>query len=111
MSDFEFTDDMGEISGFGGSYEEACRSMVVAGAEWLDENPEADIEWSEFEGVMGVAIPENGDAEDLQRVMSEAAEEVGDEPPSGAMMHAATRHVAHVSVHGWDSYVETMEGG
>ena len=33
---YEFTPMMGEISGFGGSYEAGCRAMLKAAVEWLD---------------------------------------------------------------------------
>ena len=42
MSKYVYTDNMSEISGFGGGYEAACRAMVVAGLEHLDANPQAD---------------------------------------------------------------------
>ena len=31
MSKYQYTDDMAEISGFGGGYESTCRAMVAAG--------------------------------------------------------------------------------
>ena len=33
MGKYQYTDDMGEISGFGEGYEATCRAMVVAGLE------------------------------------------------------------------------------
>jgi hypothetical protein len=36
---YEFTDDMGEISGMGGPYEVLCRKMLFAGLDWLDAHP------------------------------------------------------------------------
>jgi len=41
-SKYKYTDDMGEISGFGGGYEQTCRNMVIAGIESFESSPEAD---------------------------------------------------------------------
>lgn len=42
MTEFKHTDDMGEISGFGGGYEAACQNMLSAGVKWLNEHQNAD---------------------------------------------------------------------
>lgn len=42
MAKYEYTEGMGEISGFGGDYEQQCRAMVIAGVEWFDEHPDAN---------------------------------------------------------------------
>lgn len=102
---YEFTDEMGEISGFGGSYERACRDMVIAGVEWLDEHPDAEPEILEMENVIGLVKADNDAAEQLTDVMADAAEDT----PTGAMMHACVRHVIYVGENGWDEYVELME--
>lgn len=92
MGDYEYTEDMSEVSGLGGEYEEACRKMVIAGAQWLDEN--------------GKSANEDYDAdEELKRVMADAVDDV----PTGAMMHGAFRHVSYIDRHGWEAYVEKME--
>lgn len=37
---FEWTDEMREISGFGGGYEKVCRTMVSQGCKFWSEHPE-----------------------------------------------------------------------
>ena len=58
----EYTKDMGEISGFGGGYEEACRKMVLAGLDWFDANPDADPQFHGYEGIYGIITEDNDDA-------------------------------------------------
>lgn len=111
MTDYGFTDGMREISGFGGSYEEACRAMVVAGVEWLDAHPAASPKIGEFEGVLGLTTAENEDADAFREAMADAAREVGDDDggPTGAMMQFASRHAMSAHEMGWAAYVEEME--
>lgn len=114
MSEHEFTEDMGEISGFGDDYwdyEQACRDMVTAAAEWLEDRPDADISVQEIRNVFGAANPASDDAEELERVMVEACKESHGEGPSGAMMHACFKSALYVHEHGWKGYVDHMEGG
>lgn len=109
MPEFEWTDEMDEISGFGEEgmwdYEQACRDMVIAGAEWIGEN-ESDPEFTEIDGVTGIINAENDAAEGLTDAMADAVE--GDSP-TGAMMHTCVAHVLWIAEHGWDEYVERME--
>jgi hypothetical protein len=58
----QFTDDMREISGFGGGYEQQCRAMVLAGLDWLDAHPDADPKFHGYSGVYGIATEDNDDA-------------------------------------------------
>jgi hypothetical protein len=46
---YQFTPEMGEISGLGGTYEETCRAMLAAGLEWLDAHPGKTIETGKTE--------------------------------------------------------------
>lgn len=104
MGKYKFTDNMREISGFGGGYENACREMVIAGVEWLDENKNANPEAKESPQIFGMTFDENEDMKELQDVMLEA---VGD--CSGAMMHVSTNHVMFIAKNGWRKYCEEME--
>lgn len=97
---YEYTKEMREISGFGGSYEAACRAMVVAGLEWLDERAEADPKFSTYENIFGIIKSENDDAKALREVMSKAA----NDDPTGAMMQATIGHVLWIKKNGWDKY-------
>lgn len=92
-----------EISGFGDDhweYEQACRDMVIAGARWLAEHPDAEPEVSGD----GVVQAENDDGEALIEAITDPA--VG---PSGAMVRAAVQHTFYIIENGWDAYVELMQ--
>lgn len=96
-----FTDDMGEISGFGGGYEKECRDMVVRGLEWLDEHPEADLKFSEYKNIYGIINEETEDAKALVKAMLG-----GETGHTGAMVQATVGHVMWIRKNGWDTYVE-----
>ncbi len=98
-----FLPGMHEISGFGGAYEEACRKMVLAGVQWLDEHPEAKIAFSSLDGVFGIVKAQNAESQALLDTMVQAGSE-----PSGAMVHAACDHIFYIKHHGWDAYVIAM---
>ena len=102
---YVYTDKMGEISGFGGGYEEDCRKMVIAGMEWLDEHKAANPTFDQYKGVYGLTTNENQDMKDMQAAMNQA---IGDEA-TGAMMQACTNHVLYAAKNGWEKYVEEME--
>jgi len=95
---------MGEISGFGGGYEDACRKMVIAGLEWCDEHPDADLKYKQFEGVTGLTFDESDDMKLMQEAMLTA---IGHDC-TGAMMQATMNHVMFVRKNGWEKYVEEM---
>lgn len=100
MTKREWTDDMGEISGFGGGYEDACRAMLLAGLDWLDENPEVNPQHHGFKGVYGLTVSDNIDGENLEKAMAAASAE----GCTGAMMQACLSHVYWVQAHSWDEY-------
>lgn len=99
-----WTDDMGEISGFGGGYEAACRAMVFAGMDWCDEHPNADPQFQGYKNVYGVINEENQDAKDLTTAVVAAAN--GD--CTGAMHQAAISHVLFYRKNGWGKYCEQL---
>lgn len=99
----QFTDDMAEISGFGGGYEDACRKMVLAGVTWLKANPGADPKFSGMKGVYGLIDENNKDAKDLSAAVLKAAEGC-----SGAMHQAAISHIMRIKAVGWETYAADM---
>jgi hypothetical protein len=103
---YVFTDDMREISGFGGGYEAACRAMVVAGLEWFDAHPAAKPEFHGFKGVYGILAEDNDDAKALSKAMVAAAEPLGG--ATGAMHQATVAHALKIREMGWDWYVVEM---
>lgn len=105
MTKYEYTPEMGEISGFGGGYEQTCRNMVIAGVEWADAKKDADPQWKESPQIYGITADENDDAKELQQVMLKAA----NNDCTGAMMQACMGHVRFIITNGWPEYVKEMQ--
>lgn len=110
MNKYIFTNDMKEISGLGGQYEECCRKMVIAGLEWFDENEGKSPKFITFRGITGVCQSDNEDAKELSEVMVKAVAEFG---ATGAMHQYTVHHVMWIIKNGWDEYVKKQihEGG
>ena len=104
MSKYSYDQIKREISGMGGGYEEACRKMVIAGMEWLDEHPGADISYKEYKNIYGITTGESDDCKAMQKHMNEAI----DNEASGAMMQACSSHILAAKKMGWDGYVAKM---
>jgi hypothetical protein len=101
---FEWTEGTRQISGFGGGYERACRSMVSAGCKWWSEHPEARPEFHGFKGITGVVIEDNEDAKALSQAITSAADGA-----SGAMHQAAVNHCfAWKRLGSWQAYQAEM---
>lgn len=98
-----YTDDMGEISGFGGGYEAACRAMVLAGLDWWDAHPNADPQFHGFKGIYGIIEEDNEDAKALSKAVLAACDGC-----TGAMHQAAISHVFAAHRLGWDAYCAEM---
>jgi hypothetical protein len=96
----EYTDDMGEISGFGGGYEATCRAMVLAGLEWFDAHPNAEPKFHGYKGIYGIISEDNEDAKALTEAVVAAAK--GD--CTGAMHQATIGHVLWIRSNSWDEY-------
>ena len=89
---FPWAATMGEISGFGGGYEAACRDMVYAGLAWLQTRPTADLTTSNTD-----------DTKALDKVVAAACPDC-----SGAMHGAAMNAIAFVAKNGWAEYASRM---
>ncbi len=103
-SRYQFTPDMGEISGFGGGYEQTCRNMLAAGLEWLDTHPDADPNFQGFKGIYGIILEDNANAKALSQAVVDAAD--GD--CTGAMHQAVISHCLAIRKIGWDAYCVKM---
>lgn len=95
---------MGEISGFGGGYEECCQDMLEAGVKWLTAHNNAKLDGHTFKGVYGVFVPDSDNAKELERVVLEAA----DGQATGAMHHAVMDRLFYIASNGWESYVAEL---
>lgn len=111
LHDRTMTADMAEISGFGGSYEEGCRLMVLAGVAWLADHIEAEPIVGYYEGITGIDHNCNDDADQLEAAMLAApyddngtATTVGAYGATGAMVQYAKLHILRVHRVGWEQY-------
>lgn len=99
-SKYVFTAEMGEISGFGGGYEQTCRNMLAAGLEWLDAHPKAAPKFMGFKGIYGVLADDNDDGKALSAAVVAGAD--GD--CTGAMHQAVISHCMFIRKNGWERY-------
>ena len=100
----QFVEGMQEISGFGGSYEEACRKMVLAGLNWWDEHPEAEPKFKSNSNIYGILLEDNEDA----KALSDAVVAAVDGDCTGAMHQATISHILWIHGHSWEEYVQEM---
>lgn len=99
--EYRHTDDMGEISGFGGGYEAVCQNMLHAACKWLlEDKPAADPQFHGFKDVYGLVIGDNADAKEFDKVVLDAAN--GD--CTGAMHQAVVSRALWIKKNGWDAY-------
>lgn len=95
-----WSEDMGEISGFGGGYEATCRAMVFAGMDWFDQHPDAAPIFQGFKNIYGIIMEENQEAKDLTAAIVAPAQ--GD--CTGAMHQASVSHCLAYKRLGWEAY-------
>lgn len=97
--EYKHTDDMGEISGFGGGYEAVCQQMLHNGVSFLANRSGADVKVLESPQIYGIVKMEGDDAEAL-----ELAVMAGIDDATGAMHHAVMSRLAYINKNGWDTY-------
>jgi hypothetical protein len=105
MAYVEWTPDMGEISGFGGSYEDGCRAMVKAGVEYIENSTDPIVIGARLavRGTQGGDAFFSFDNKALTSAMLAAPIAIGQEGrmttvgeygPTGAMVGASLGHIA-----------------
>lgn len=99
-----WTDDMGEISGFGGEYEEACRRMVCAGVDWFLINGHQCVP----NPVGGFLFAADEKTAKVNHDAFRAAVDAAEPSCSGAMSGAAASHAAGIFWRGWEDYAREM---
>lgn len=111
----EFTEDMNEVSGFGGFYERCCRAGVCAGAAWALEHRHARPVFEVIPDILGLIVPGNDEARSLQRAVDTAlvTRDDGTKVPLGEELtalqfHAIVEHVLFIAAQGWKAYVTYM---
>lgn len=101
---YEFEKGMGEISGLGGGYEQACRNMLKAGLEYWDSHPNLDPKFRGFKGVYGLLNDDNEDVKALSKATIDATDDC-----IGAMHQAVIGSVLWIRKNGWVEYVKVMK--
>lgn len=104
MTTYRHTEDMGEISGFGGGYETCCQDMLEAGMKWLSKHPKAILEGRVFQNIYGLLKADSPDAKQLEAVVLRAA----NGEATGAMHHAVMSRLFWISENGWDAYCSEL---
>lgn len=106
----EYTDEMRELSGFGGGYEAACRKMALAGARYLIEHVSDELltRWK-LDDLH--AESKNEPSRRKQRSTYVAFEKVvgdAEDGCTGAQHAAACYHAWSIRVLGWAAYKAKM---
>lgn len=103
---YRHTDDMGEISGFGGGYEACCQDMLEAGVNWLTNyaGGKPELRMLTHPQVYGVLIADNEATKELETVVLAAA----NGEATGAMHHAVMSRLGWIAMNGWDAYCLEM---
>ncbi len=101
---YRHTPDMGEISGFGGGYEDCCQDMLEAGVKWLHEHAAADIKVLENPHIYGII--EEGTPE--TEALSEAVIAAAKGEATGGMHHAVMSRLAFIAQNGWGTYCDKL---
>jgi len=109
MTTRKYDDTMREISGFGGSYEDGCRTMVLAALDWMEAHPTEDPKFHGFKDVTGICIEDNAAAKAMSDAMTAAADaKYPNGGVTGAMHQASVSHAMAAKRLGWDAYVAKM---
>lgn len=99
-----------EISGFGGGYEDACRSMTIAAVDWLRKHPDDVKEWHAAEAKYKKDNPDSRyfppeiypkSKDEFEKAVVAVCED-----STGAMFGAAVGHATAIMSMGWDKYVD-----
>lgn len=96
--EISFPEGCREISGFGGSYEAACRMMVIAGIRWIEAHPSANLVYNGYY---------SDNSTDMQKLEKHILELVPD--CSGAMLGASLSHIIFAYKHGWAGYIAELQ--
>ena len=97
---FRHTPAMGEISGFGGRYEDCCQDMLEAGVRWLQENPDAEVDFQEVDGQIR-PIGEEGHGWKLETAVFASATDWTWSMHQGVMLR-----LSFVNSNGWEAYLQ-----
>jgi hypothetical protein len=110
-------DEMSEVSGFGGTYEEQCQRMVLTGLLWIDRHPTSDPRFFNYKNVYGLIEAGNLPARNLLNAIldtpvltASADRTTARDQATSAMIHAVVNHCMYYKKHGWDAWRAKMCG-
>lgn len=107
MTDYKHTPEMGEISGFGGKYEDTCQAMLQQGCEWLSkkmkEGDSPELALLGTPQVYGILIPKSDDAKALEASIMKNINDC-----TGAMIHSVMIRMVFITKHGYEEYKKKM---
>lgn len=101
----QWTDDMDEISGFGGGYEAHCRALALECVKWLEANRAALVFNDDGSFRFGGADEEAKAAYDR---MCDHIDAVTGHQSTGAQVGAAASHGCYIFARGWEAYAARM---
>ena len=97
MKDYNWTEDMREISGFGGIYENNCRKIISESLKWIDENNKK-ISIANYQQIYGVSRLDSN-AQELEVYLASLGLNY-----TGAMLQACFNHIMLIQEIGWEEY-------
>ena len=100
---YRHTSEMGQISGFGGGYEEACQDMLEAGVCWLAHHPTKDLAVKYYPNAYGLLSAESDSAKELEKVILDA-----NPGCSGAQHQTVMMRLGYIATNGWAAYVTSL---
>lgn len=113
--EFEFTEQMNEISGYGGMYERACRIGVRTGAQWFASHLHAHPEFGQSSDTASFIQPLNEEGYGLLAAIEEADFVRDDgvhvplaEQMTREMMSMVLFHTLYIAKKGWNNYMKKM---
>ena len=97
---YRHTEDMGEISGFGGGYEKTCQDMLENGVKWLIANADKrDLKGHSYANVYGIMVADSDDAKEMEKAMMSGIDDC-----TGAMHQSVMSRLFFIAGNGWDAY-------
>lgn len=104
MMKYENIKGIGDISGFGGGYEQNCQTMLQAGYIWLIEHPKANLKGRTFQNVYGIFEPRGKDAKELEKAILASVDDC-----TGAMHQAVMTHLFYIHFNGLQKWKDEMK--
>ena len=92
-----------DVSGFGGSYEDACQKMIWNGVRFVQENRALEINIKEIKNVYGICLIEGKDGKAFDKAIMEDVDDA-----TGAMHQCAVGHIRYIYKKGYDEWYKVL---